>query len=254
MSHVLQRHWGQNLFSLLSIPTVKTPPSPHQCCALGTRTTVVHSRSKCCAWRQTTSAQMHYVLLEWQSLQYCQLNNSLFYSRMIVSLVQRASASYLLANSPIYFCCYWYYSPGRNNWHHITSLYPSHMKCPKWADWMSQCLTDVVLFPVMWVFFPAQKVAFYVCMIFCLFIYWWIPLELHSFELCAGWWAIGLSLKGTSGQHQGQLGRNQTIGPHRLPISFPRGNFLVEALCLLRDLFWSQVLSARSTLPAPFWT
>lgn len=173
---------------------------------------------------------------------------------MTASLVQRVSASCLLANWPIYFWCYWYYSQRRNNWHHITSSYPLHMNCRKWADWMSQCLTDVVL-PVMWVFFPAQKVAFYVVPIFVyLFIYLWISLDLQSFELCAGSWAIGLSLKGTSGQHQGQLGRNQTIGLHRLPICFPRGNFVVEALCLLRDLFWSQVLSARSTLPAPFWT
>lgn len=180
MSHVLQQHWGQNLFSLLSIPTAETPSSPHHCCAFGTRTTVVHSCIKSHTWRQTTSAEMHYVLLEWQSLQYCQLNNLLFYSRMIMSLVQRASASYLLANSPIYFCCYWYYSQRQNNWHSITSLYPLHMKCPKWADWTSQCLTDVVFFPVMWVFFPAQKVAFYVVPIF---VYLFIDEFLWTFKV-----------------------------------------------------------------------
>lgn len=123
-----------------------------------------------------------------------------------MSFVQSVTSSCLLANSPIYFWLSWCYF--------ISLLVSLHHEMPSG-------LTELANVWVMCECFPCAEGCFFFYVVPILYLC--IFLVLQSFELCAGSWAIGLSLKGTSGQHQGQLGRNQTVGPHRLPICFPRG-------------------------------
>lgn len=98
------------------------------------------------------------------------------------------------------------------------------------CDWCcSSC--DVWIFPCAEGCFLACADFFHPPIYLCIF------LVLQSFELCAGSWVIGLSLKGTSGQHQGQLGRNGLIDS---PSAFHRGT-----LWLRHYVFWGICSEAK---------